>query len=269
MQIIRDSSDGYTEHSVDYIEAVPIANRVSQPPPGFVNDDTTWQLCRSGSTSYSKSPPSGTTTAIVFVVADDEYIRRSLEQLIVPTGLAVESHSTAEQILSASRPTVPCCLLLDLSLSTVNDLDLQQEIWTRKNIPIVFITNRADVRVTVQAMKAGAVDVLAAPVSPEHLSSAVEAAIEVSRMALRRDAAVRELRACYASLTPREREVMGLVVAGLLNKQVAFELGISEITVKAHRGQVMRKMRADSLPHLVRMTARLAVDLPASTNEFM
>jgi FixJ family two-component response regulator len=123
----------------------------------------------------------------------------------------------------------------------------------------VFIGGRPAVRVIVQAIKAGAVDVLVAPVNPEQLFGAVDAAIDMSRTALLRNAALRELRDCYVSLTPREREVMGLVVSGLLNKQVAFELGISEITVKAHRGQVMRKMKADSLPHLVRMAARLDV----------
>ena len=131
-------------------------------------------------------------------------------------------------------------------------------------MPIVFITSRPDVRATVQAMKAGAVDVLTEPVDPEQLLSAVAAAIELSQAALRRDGAVRQLRECYASLTRREREVMGLVVSGLLNKQVAFELGISEDTVKAHRGKVMRKMMADSLPHLVTMAARLDVAVPAA-----
>jgi FixJ family two-component response regulator len=151
----------------------------------------------------------------------------------------------------------------------VKGLELQRQVGARMDMPIVFITGCPDVRVTVQAMKAGAVDVLAKPVNPEQLSTAVEAAMEVSRAALRHDAAMGQLRASYASLTPREREVMAQVVSGLLNKQVAFELGISEITVKAHRGQVMRKMKADSLPHLVRMAARLDVVLPNSATEFM
>jgi FixJ family two-component response regulator len=226
-------------------------------------DSVSWR------SSLKRQPSARTTTPIVFVVADEEYMRRSLAQLIIPTGFDVESCVSAEQFLSSSRPAAPCCLLLDVSLSTANGLELQRQVGTKKNMPIVFITDRPDVRVTVQAMKAGAVDVLAEPVNSEHLLSAVDTAIEVSRAALRRDAAMRELRDCYASLTPREREVMGQVVSGLLNKQVAFELGISEITVKAHRGQVMRKMKADSLPHLVRMAARLGVVLPNSTNEFM
>jgi FixJ family two-component response regulator len=164
---------------------------------------------------------------------------------------------------------VPCCLLLDVSLHGANGLELQRQVGARMDVPVVFITGRPDVRVTVQAMKAGAVDVLAEPVNPEQLLSAVDAAIDLSRAALLRDATLRSLRDRYVSLTPREREVMGLVVSGLLNKQVAFELGISEITVKAHRGQVMRKMKADSLPHLVRMSARVDPVRPDSTTEFM
>jgi FixJ family two-component response regulator len=209
------------------------------------------------------------TPPIVFVVADDAYVRRSLEELITTAGLDVESCSSAEESLPLSRPAVPCCLLLDVSLPGANGLDLQRQVAARMEMPIVFITGRPDVRVTVQAMKAGAVDVLVEPVNPEQLLSAVDAAIELSRAALLRDAALRQLRECYASLTPREREVMGLVVSGLLNKQVAFELGISEITVKAHRGQVMRKMKADSLPDLVRMAARLSATRPYSTSAFM
>jgi FixJ family two-component response regulator len=159
-------------------------------------------------------------------------------------------------------------VLLDVS-PAANGLELQQQVRATMEMPIVFITSRRDVRVTVQAMKAGAVDVLAEPVNPEQLLSAVVAAIELSRAALRRDADMRQLRDCYASLTPREREVMGLVVTGLLNKQVGFELGISEITVKAHRGQVMRKMKADSLPHLVRMAACLDIAGSQGASDFM
>jgi FixJ family two-component response regulator len=160
-------------------------------------------------------------------------------------------------------------LLLEVSLPATSGLELQRLVGTRMDMPVVFITDRPDVQVTVKAMKAGAVDVLANPVNPEQLLSAVDVAIQRSQAACLRDAALQKLRGCYASLTPREREVMGLVVSGLLNKQVASELGISEITVKAHRGQVTRKMKADSLPHLVRMAARLDVVLAASTPEFM
>jgi FixJ family two-component response regulator len=212
---------------------------------------------------------SGRTTPIVFVVGDDEHVRRSLEQLMTTTGFDVEGCRSAEKVLALFRPAVPCCLvLLDVSPAG-NALELQQQVGARMDMPIVFITSHADVRVTVQAMRAGAVDVLTEPVNPEQLLSAVAAALELSRAALRRDAAMRQLRECYASLTPREREVMGLVVGGLLNKQVGFELGISEITVKAHRGQVMRKMKADSLPHLVRMAARLDAPRPRSAIDFM
>jgi FixJ family two-component response regulator len=187
-------------------------------------------------------------------------MRHSLEELIATTEFDVEACGSAAEFLSLSCSHVPGCVLLDLALTGTNGLELQRQVGARPHLPIIVITRRADVHVTVQAMKAGAIDVLAAPVDPEQLLTAVHAAIELSRAALVRDAALQELRSCYASLTPREREVMGLVVSGLLNKQVAFELGISEITVKAHRGQVMRKMQADSLPHLVRMAARLAPD---------
>ena len=210
-----------------------------------------------------------TTPPLVFVVGDDEYVRPSLKPLIATAGFGIESCGSAEEFLSLPHPTVPCCLVLDTSRPGVNGLDLQRRVRAGTTIPIVLITGRADVRLTVEAMKGGAVDVLAKPVRPEHLRSAIDAAIEVSRAAVQRDAALQALRDCYASLTPREREVMGLVVSGLLNKQVAFELGISEITVKAHRGQVMRKMKADSLPHLVRMAARLDAAPPHSATEFM
>jgi FixJ family two-component response regulator len=209
-----------------------------------------------------------TTLPIVFVVDDDEYVRRSLEQLIATTGFDVESCGSGEELLSVSRPGRPCCLLLDVSLPCASGLELQRQVAAQKEMPTIFITGRPDVHVAVQAMKAGAVDVLAKPVNHEQLSSAVHAAIELSRTALLRDAAMQQLRHCYASLTPREREVMGLVVLGLLNKQVAFELGISEITVKAHRGQVMRKMKADSLPHLVTMAARLDIARPPVAADF-
>jgi FixJ family two-component response regulator len=210
-----------------------------------------------GPSPVRPSSPAETALPIVFVVTEDDCVRRSLAQLIPTTGFDIESYDSAEESLSLSCPTVPCCLLLDVSLAGANGLDLQRQVGARMDMPIVFITGRPDVRMAVQAMRAGAVDVLVEPVNPEQLLGAVDAAIELSRAALRRDAALQPLRDCYASLTPREREVMELVVSGLLNKQVAFELGISEITVKAHRGQVMRKMKADSLPHLVRMAGRL------------
>jgi FixJ family two-component response regulator len=193
----------------------------------------------------------------VVVVGRDEHVRPSLRPLIAAAGFDIESFDSAEEFLSAPHPAGPCCLVLDTSLPGTKGLDLQRQLRAGTTIPIVFITGPADVRMIVEAMKAGAVDVLARPVNPVHLRNAIDTAIEVSRAAVQRDATLQPLRDCYASLTPRERQVMGFVVSGLLNKQVAFELGISEITVKAHRGQVMRKMKADSLPHLVRMAARL------------
>jgi FixJ family two-component response regulator len=250
---------------------VVTASIAHEPRFGIVHDDTTWQALRSAHSSCSEgsSRSPRMITPIVFLVVEDEYMRRSLQRLISTSGFAVESCRSAEDFMSLSRPAVPCCLLLDISVRGANDFDLRQPVGALLTTPTIVMTDCSDVRVTVQAMKAGAIDVLGKPVNPEELSSAVEAALEVSRAALRHDAAMRELRDRYASLTSRERQVIGLVVSGLLNKQAAFKLGISEITIKAHRGQIMRKMKADSLPDLVRMAARLDVVLSDSTTEFM
>ena len=198
-------------------------------------------------------------TSIVFVVDDDVSVRESLELLIRTAGWQPETFTSAQEFLSRPRATVPCCLLLDVTLPGVNGLELQQQLVDRTDMPIIFITGHGDVPMSVQAMKAGAVEFLTKPLEDDVLLNAIRGAIEYSRAAMRHASEMQALKNCYESLTPREREVMALVVAGLLNKQVGGELGISEITVKAHRGQVMRKMKADSLPDLVTMAARLGL----------
>jgi FixJ family two-component response regulator len=196
-------------------------------------------------------------TSIVFVVDDDVSVRESLELLIRTAGWRPETFASALDFLSRPRPTVPCCLVLDVTLPGLSGLELQQQLVERTDMPIIFITGHGDVPMTVQAMKAGAVEFLTKPLTNDVLLDAIGGAIERSRTAVREETEMRVLQSSYASLTPREREVMALVVSGLLNKQVGGDLGISEITVKAHRGQVMRKMKADSLPELVTMAARL------------
>jgi FixJ family two-component response regulator len=196
-------------------------------------------------------------TSLVFVVDDDLSVRESLELLIRTAGWQPETFASAQEFLSRARATVPCCLVLDVTLPGLNGLELQHELADRTDMPIIFITGHGDVPTSVQAMKAGAVEFLTKPFRDDVLLDAIRGAIERSRAALRQGSEMRVLQDRYASLTPREREVMALVVSGLLNKQVGGQLGISEITVKAHRGQVMRKMKADSLPDLVTMAARL------------
>jgi FixJ family two-component response regulator len=198
-------------------------------------------------------------TSIVFVVDDDISVRESLELLIKSAGWRPETFASAQEFLSRSRPTVPCCLVLDVTLPGLSGLELQEQLAERTDMPIIFITGHGDVPMTVQAMKAGAVEFLTKPFNDAVLLNAVRGAIERSDAALRQESEMQALRGRHTSLTPREREVMELVVSGLLNKQVGGELGISEITVKAHRGQLMRKMKADSLPALVTMAARLGL----------
>jgi len=198
-------------------------------------------------------------TANVFVVDDDISVRESLELLIKHAGWQPETFASAQEFLSRPRATVPCCLVLDVTLPGLNGLELQQQLSERTDMPIIFITGYGDVPMTVRAMKAGAIEFLTKPFKNEVLLDAIRHAIERSRAAQRQESEVQALRTSYASLTPREREVMTLVVSGLLNKQVGGELGISEITVKAHRGQMMRKMKADSLAELVTMAARLGL----------
>jgi FixJ family two-component response regulator len=200
---------------------------------------------------------------VVFVVDDDVSVRESLELLILSAGWQPEMFASAEEFLERSRIDYPSCLVLDVSLPNLNGLDLQKRIVDRVDMPIIFITGYGDVPSTVQAMKAGAQEFLTKPFGDDVLLQAIAQAIERSRAALAHEAELRFVRDCYASLTPRERETMALVVSGLLNKQIAAELGISEITVKAHRGQVMRKMRVQSLADLVRVATALAVPLVA------
>jgi len=197
---------------------------------------------------------------IVFVVDDDVSVRESLEALIRCEGWEPETFASAQEFLARPRVGVPSCLVLDVSLPDLNGLDLQNRIAAdRTDMPIIFITGHGDVPMTVRAMKAGAVEFLTKPFEDETLLSAIRNAIGRSQTTLDHEAKVRNLRDSYASLTPREREVMALVVSGLLNKQVGRELGISEITVKGHRGKVMEKMKADSLAELVKMDARLCL----------
>jgi FixJ family two-component response regulator len=202
-------------------------------------------------------------TPVVFVVDDDISVRESLELLIASAGWRPETFASAEDFLSRPRVALPCCLVLDMKIPGLDGLELQQRLVERTDMPIIFITGYGDVPTTVRAMKAGAVEFLTKPFEADVLLEAIGHAIDRSRAALREESEMKVLRSCYASLTPREREVMALVVSGLLNKQVGGELDISEITVKAHRGQVMRKMKADSLPDLVTMAARLGLRTPA------
>ncbi len=194
---------------------------------------------------------------IVFVVDDDISVRESLEMLIQFAGWQPETFASAEEFLAHPRVLTPNCLVLDVSLPDLNGLDLQKLVADRIEMPIIFITGYGDVPITVRAMKAGAVEFLTKPLAEEALLGAIRHAIERSQTALGNEADMQALRGRYASLTPREREVMALVVSGLLNKQVGFELGISEITVKAHRGKMMLKMKADSVADLVKMAVRL------------
>jgi len=199
-------------------------------------------------------------TPVVFVVDDDISVRQSLELLIDSAGWRSETFPSAQAFLHRPRVLVPSCLVLDVSLPDLDGLELQKRVaQDRTDMPIIFISGYGDVPMTVRAMKAGAVEFLTKPLAGDALVGAIQQAIEQSRRVLECEAAMREVRDRHTSLSARERQVMALVVSGLLNKQVGGELGISEITVKAHRGQVMRKMKAGSLPDLVTMAGRLGL----------
>ncbi len=200
------------------------------------------------------------TTPIVYVIEDDAVEREALELLVETSGWRCQAFASARSFLDRPRARVPSCVVLDVTLPGCNGLEVQQRLAVDgPGTSVVFITGRADVAITVQAMKAGAVEFLMKPFHDDELVGAIEHALARARRAVERQAQLSELFERYQSLTPREREVMVLVVSGLLNKQVGGELGISEITVKAHRGQVMRKMKADSLPALVHMVSSLGL----------
>ena len=197
---------------------------------------------------------------IVFVVDDDVSVRESLELLIKFAGWQPETFASATDFLARPRTTTPNCLVLDVSLPDLNGLELQKLVASeRSDMPIIFITGHGDVPMTVQAMKGGAVEFLIKPFDDEVLLSAIRHAIERSAAVLDDQAEISVLRSCYESLTPRERDVMKLVVAGMLNKQIGLKLDISEITVKAHRGKMMQKMKADSVADLVKTAVRLGL----------
>ena len=216
----------------------------------------------SGLDHTASSAPMSVATPVVFVVDDDVSVRESLELLIRSAGWEPQLFPSAMAFIARPRALAPSCLVLDVSLPDLNGLELQQRIAAdRLDMPIIFITGHGDVPMTVRAMKAGAAEFLTKPFEADVLLNAIQHAIERSRAELDQESELRTLRDCYATLSRREREVMALVVSGLLNKKGGSKLGISEITVKAHRGQVMRTMRGRSLAELVTMAAKLHLDV--------
>lgn len=199
------------------------------------------------------------TNPVVYIVDDDISVRESLQGLLAEAGMRTEVFGSAGEFLARTPDSVPSCLVLDVSLPDLNGLELQKRLVDRRGLPIIFITGHGDIPMSVQAMKGGAAEFLTKPFAPELLLDAIRAAIERSRAMLAREADHKVLRTRYDTLTAREREVMALVVRGQLNKQVAGDLDLSEITVKVHRGRMMRKMRANSLAELVNMAAQLGI----------
>jgi FixJ family two-component response regulator len=207
----------------------------------------------------SESPP------IVFVVDDEPAICLSLKRLVKSVGLEAQTFTTAQEFLRAKRPDGPGCLVLDVRLPGLSGLDLQQELLDAKvDLPIIFITGHGDIPMSVRAIKAGAVEFLTKPFRDQDLVDAIQHGIEKHRAARQESVKLTEFRALYDSLTPREREVFPLVAAGLLNKQIAAQLGTGEKTIKVHRGQVMHKMKAESLAHLIRIGEKLGLSSPKS-----